>query len=430
MNFSKLSNVDKGNTNVIIDNINKDGNVIDPKRVFYYSRDFTYSEKLYEIISMNVTEFRRTTYGHIKHKLSDIVWIIFICVFAGCTNVKEMYFYAVDNLNLFRLVIPLENGIPSYHTILRTLSRVDPQQIAACRDKWLDLLPKLPFEDVLKPPPLNGEPVSVLAQDGKKINGSGCKTQQQKSTHVVTSVNSCSGRVVAEVTVDSKSNEITANPALIRSIGDMSNTVTTFDAMGCQKDLIYVITESGGHITVQIKSNQRRLFDEVKAGFEYRFIYEELVSYLHSKYYFVNRFLTYTNDMKYFKNLKDLGDIKSVARLRCEGYRDGALFSENHYYINTYDDKDVFLFCISRHWAAIETGIHRYLDKDFGEDKCKVRTGNAPFVLNIIRKAAISLNKRALRNPDNKNLSMKTILCKINRDFGVIESIASTGTVA
>ena len=430
MNFGKNCNLGEVDFNTIIGNCNKSDNIIDERRFFYYGVDFVYLGKLYEIISENVTEFRRTSYGNIKYKLVDIIWLVFVCVFAGCTNVKEMYFYAIDNIAFFRLVTPLENGVPSYYTFLRILSRVDPQQIAACREKWLDLLPILPFEDLLKPPPLNGRPMTVLAQDGKKINGSGCKIQGQKSVYVVTLVNSCSGRVIYEVTVDSKTNETTANPRLIRLVGKIENTVITFDAMGCHKELIHIITMLGGHITVQIKANKGRLFDEIKAAFEYRFKKDELFSHKHSRHYFVNRSVIYTNDMECFKNLKALGDIKSVACVICEGYRDGSIFYERHYYINTYDDKDLFLFCISKHWSAIETGVHRYLDNDFGEDKCKVRTGNAPFVLNIIRKASISLNKRALMNPDNKRLSMKTILCKIHRDFGVIESIASTGTLS
>ena len=75
-----------------------------------------------------------------------------------------------------------------------------------------------------------------------------------------------SGLVLGQVKVDAKSNEITALPRLLQLL-DLSGSVVTVDAMGCQKAIAPQITEQDGEYVLALKDNHARLHDEVRRLF-------------------------------------------------------------------------------------------------------------------------------------------------------------------
>jgi hypothetical protein len=50
----------------------------------------------------------------------------------------------------------------------------------------------------------------------------------------------------------------------------------------------------------------------------------------------------------------------------------------------------VFGTCVRDHWG-IENSLHYVLDAAFGEDACRIKSGNAPENMAFIRKIALSL---------------------------------------
>ena len=58
-----------------------------------------------------------------------------------------------------------------------------------------------------------------------------------------------------------------------------------------------------------------------------------------------------------------------------------------------FDSKDLFIEVSRRYWA-IENELHYIEDTAYEEDKCKVRKGNGPTVLNIIRKTGVTIFRR------------------------------------
>ena len=62
------------------------------------------------------------------------------------------------------------------------------------------------------------------------------------------------------------------------------------------------------------------------------------------------------------------------------------------------------LLAVTRdHWG-IENGLHYTRDETFGEDRCRVRRGNAPRVLASLRNVAVYL----LRNADHPSVPAAT----------------------
>ena len=71
---------------------------------------------------------------------------------------------------------------------------------------------------------------------------------------------------MGQVATGAKSNEITANPRLLEQI-DLSNSIVTLDAMGCQKAIITLIVAAGGDAVIAVKDNQPKLKDAIEAFF-------------------------------------------------------------------------------------------------------------------------------------------------------------------
>ncbi len=63
------------------------------------------------------------------------------------------------------------------------------------------------------------------------------------------------------------------------------------------------------------------------------------------------------------------------------------------YYISSRPaDAAALLALVRGHWG-VENGLHRTLDMQFREDDCRMRTGNAPAVMGILRRTALNMVK-------------------------------------
>ena len=106
---------------------------------------------------------------------------------------------------------------------------------------------------------------AVAAIDGKTICGSG--NEKHRAYHVVSAFVAENQITLGEITVEEKSNEITAVPHLLDLI-DVEGAIVTVDAMSCQKAIVEKIVECKAEYTIGLKLNQQALFNDVKDYFE------------------------------------------------------------------------------------------------------------------------------------------------------------------
>ena len=220
------------NTNIDMNKLQEVFPDFDLNRILIDTTDYSPFINLYNIIKDTVTDPRRTKFGHVVYNFWEILTITTICIIFGITEVKYIADFANKHVNQFKLFLELKNGMAKYNTFLRTIHGTDYNEFADCRKKWLDSLPKLITNNEDKKNIYQGKEVSIYAQDGKMVRGSGCDAKNIKPVHIVTNFNIATHEVTGEVVVDKKSNEITANPELIKQISDMSGMLITFDAMG------------------------------------------------------------------------------------------------------------------------------------------------------------------------------------------------------
>jgi predicted transposase YbfD/YdcC len=64
----------------------------------------------------------------ITHKLSEILFLAITATIAGAEGWDEISDFGEDNIDWLRKFSRFENGIPSYHTIARVFSAMNPKE--------------------------------------------------------------------------------------------------------------------------------------------------------------------------------------------------------------------------------------------------------------------------------------------------------------
>ncbi len=73
-----------------------------------------------------------------RHTLLDII-ILAVCATLGNANGwADIERFSKAKLDFFRTFLDLPNGIPSHDTFGRVFARLDPAQLMACIQQWLD----------------------------------------------------------------------------------------------------------------------------------------------------------------------------------------------------------------------------------------------------------------------------------------------------
>ena len=120
---------------------------------------------------------------------------------------------------------------------------LDPEEFAKIWEAWMrEMCASLGLKQV--------------AMDGKTMRHS--IRSGRKALHIVTAFATENGRSLAQEAVDAKSNEITAIPQLLRRL-DISRSIVTIDAMGCQKKIAAEIRSQKADYLLGVKGNQPKL---------------------------------------------------------------------------------------------------------------------------------------------------------------------------
>jgi len=107
----------------------------------------------------------------------------------------------------------------------------------------------------------------LVAIDGKTNCGSHDAAHGLGALHIVSAWASEAGVALGQVATEEKSNEITAIPLLLAQL-DLTNTIITIDAMGCQKDICGQIVAGGGDFVIAVKDNQPTLRAALETFFD------------------------------------------------------------------------------------------------------------------------------------------------------------------
>jgi predicted transposase YbfD/YdcC len=343
------------------------------------------------------------------HLVEEILFVTFCGVISGCDSWDDLEDYGKMKLDYLRQYLPYINGAPSDDTLRRFFRVLDPDAFESCFIKWvksfqMDLTSK------------------IIAVDGKTSRRS--FDGDISPMHLVSAFASEQGITLGQVKTADKSNEITAIPELLDLL-DIAGSTITIDAMGCQSKIVEKIIEKKADYLIGLKGNQGTLNDDVRLLFEkkpLKTIFETDEEYDKGHGRIETRRCTVTEDIAWlrekhphWKNLKSVVEIESQREIK------GEISIEKRYYIGSLPAiVKPILNTVRQHWG-IENKLHWVLDMSFGDDQSRIRQGNAPRNMAIIKKTA--LNLFSILKKGMPRVSMKRMRKKAGWDNGFLEQV-------
>ncbi len=215
----------------------------------------------------SVPDFRRLDKGNIRHRLNDIIMLMILARASRCVGRAEIIEFGRHNLNKFRRMGLLTNGVPSEATLCRLEHGIDNLFLADKRREFAEV-----FHKELLKADCDKE---IICVDGKAERGT--VLENGRNPDIVSAYSFNTVIILTTEACNEKSNEIKAVPLLIDKI-DISGKVVTTDAMSMQKDIIDRIRAKGGDFLIELKANQRSL----RYGVENR-LREHIPQYSHTE---------------------------------------------------------------------------------------------------------------------------------------------------
>jgi predicted transposase YbfD/YdcC len=345
-----------------------------------------------------------------KHLLADIVVITVCGILCGSDGPTAIHRWADNRRDWLEQFLSLPNGIPSRDCIRRLLMALKPEAFQGCFQDWLAHAIQTD----------NSGPKRLIAIDGKTCRRSHDTSKELGALHIVSAWASEEGIALGQVATEAKSNEITAIPELLKQI-ELTDSLITIDAMGCQKEIVRDIVDGGGDFVIAFKDNQPKLRKAIQTHFdkhleldlEYlQYRSHETSESSHGRIDERSYFLTKIPPDFVLK--KEWPWIKAIGySLRVTQHADGSETDETRYYIlSRYLSGKRFSEAVRGHWA-IES-MHWVLDVNFREDDSRTRERTLGNNLSWLRRFAVSLLKR---HSSKDSLRGKMIRCSLNSEF-------------
>lgn len=323
-----------------------------------------------------------------EHLLVDIIVSAICAVLGGANSWLAVERFGRTHETWLRSFLELPNGIPSHDTYRRVFLILHPQELNSRFAAWMkDISQRLDLKQV--------------AFDGKTMCGSGGGRTGLPALHLVHAFATENGICLAQQAVDTKSNEITAIPELLKLL-DLKGALVTIDAIGCQKDIASDIVTAGADYVLAVKGNQEHLHEDVQEtlapvitspsqpGTETCAQTKEM-----NRGRRETRTCHISTDLSKIRNKLLWKGLKAIGVIISEREYDGKLEVETRYFISSRVlSASQLLRSVRDHWK-VENGLHWVLDVVFGEDAHQLRVGNGPKNFTTLRKLAHALIKNS-----------------------------------
>ena len=312
------------------------------------------------------------------YSIEEILLLSLCACICGAEGWQDVEDFGKLKIQYLRQYLDYGNGIPSDDTFRRFYRNIDPDEFEKLFRKWMDGIAKK-------------ADVKVIAIDGKSSRRS--FGEDTKMLHVISAFATEARIVLGQEKVSKKSNEITAIPEMLKWL-DVKGHIITIDAMGCQFKIANQIIKKGGDYIFSLKGNQSKLSEDVAAYFETKGDANNIANHVdHDKGHGreETRECWVVNDVEWLrKKHPKWPSIRSIIKIHSIR-KSKKTTNEARFYISSREDTPTqILKSIRSHWA-IENSLHWVLDMSFNEDYSRIRKGNAPYAMAIIRHVAINL---------------------------------------
>jgi len=353
----------------------------------------------------------------LRHELTNIIVMSIYGVLCGNEDAESIAFFLKLKKEYFIKLLSLEYGTPSADTLLRVYSIIKPDKFMELFTTWITDIVKQKSE---------GSRKVVIPIDGKAVKSATDKVNGGNIPYVVSAFLSDLGISIGQVKVDEKTNEVTAIPELLELI-DISGSIITIDAIGCQKAIVKKIVEKEGHYCIALKNNQKSLYYDVDEYFKFALsdkmekqtlskasMVEKGHGRIEKREAYVTTEIDFIEDKAKWENIAMIGMTRNYREIN------GELSIKDKYYILDIEVGAKELIEITRkHWS-IENNLHWILDVHFREDWSTAKSGNSIHNLSLLRKICYNLVKL---DTTHGKLSFKKKLMMYNHDLDNLKKL-------
>lgn len=354
--------------------------------------------------------------GMVQHSTSTIFLITLAGVFAKCQTWNEIADYGKIKIDFFRSFIPGLESTPSHDTFRRFFSIINPDKLESLYREWACCFSDSNVSDTDSSTSIKRH----IAIDGKRMRSAGkenlsilsCIVNEinnadndggKASVHIVSAYDVTNEVSLGQERVPAKSNEITADKALIESLSIGKGDLITMDAMGTQKEIAEAIFRKGADYLLIVKDNQLLLRKEIEEIVGWNMLKKrenrnDDVTIVDEKAhgYTVTR-SCFTVQEKYmlgsmyrkWAGIKTFGVFNTIRKNK----KTGEETKDTQYFITSLGKDAASLIMHKRNHRQVENGLHRMLDVEFREDDSKKKM-NSAINYSIITKMVTAVLKR------------------------------------
>jgi predicted transposase YbfD/YdcC len=334
----------------------------------------------------NIPDPRRPN-PNTQYSVAQIVFQTIAAVASGCEHWTEIEDFGEDKKEWISKYVAVGETMPSHDTISDFFKRLNPDAFSSVFIEWTKAICSL----------TEGE---VIAIDGKTVRRSHDKYNGKEAIHLVSAWASVGQIVLGQKAVDTKSNEITAIPDLLRLL-EIKGAFITIDAMGCQQKIAEQIISQEANYLLAVKGNQPELLEGIQDSFKLQKVTSTHTKSNKDHGRIEVRTCSVIEQPTEILNMQKWPSLACIIRLDCrrELLSQNKTTEETRYYICSKAlPASEALDKIRSHWS-IENNLHWNLDVAFAEDQSRMRTGDEDKNFAVVRKITInllSLNKTKL----------------------------------
>jgi predicted transposase YbfD/YdcC len=329
----------------------------------------------------------------VLYPLPEILLLVLCATLSGMEDFVEIRLWGEQRIDFLRRLLPFDRGLPAHDTLNDVVNALDAELFKTLFANWAGSLREAAPD--------------LIAIDGKTSRRSHARAKGREPLHLVSAWAARQRLVLGQEAVDRKSNEIVAIPLLLERL-ELAGALVTIDAMGTQVEIAQRIVAGGGDYLLALKANRPALHEDVAVFFDNppsdmletphtttdadhgRIEQRRHTVCHHVDWLFSDR--RYADEPR-FPHLAMIGVVES----RIE--RNGAVATERRYYLSSAKlDGKTFAAAVRAHWG-VENRLHWVLDVLFHDDLARLRTGNGPQNMAVVKHMAMNL----VRNPNDKH---------------------------
>lgn len=341
----------------------------------------------------------------VRYPLTALLGVAVCAVLAGASSFAAITDWLHDLDDQAGTRLGFTRGIPAGTTMWRLLTRLDAEHLARVLAGWL--------RTRTQPPRTRPRRYrTVIAVDGKTLRGA--HRDDGTQVHLLSAVDTSTGIVLAQITIQAKSNEIPAFTPLLDAVatvlGDLTGVVFVADALHTQTGHAHEIAARGAHLLVQVKRNQPTLHTRLKT-----LPWPQIPAGDRRRDRGHGRRETRTVKAVTLHTPGGIGFPHAEQAVRITRTRTtaGKTSRETAYLIvslpATHAQPTDLQQWIRQHWH-IENRVHHVRDVTFREDLHQAHTGTGPAVIATLRNTAIGYHRtngdtniaRATRRADRR----------------------------